>query len=67
MILIYLHIFTMFVAVALSFGSVLVVHRVAATGNLRRFARCLATIAPIARIIPMILGWACCWALSRRL
>jgi hypothetical protein len=56
MILIYLHIFTMFVAVALSFGSVLVVHRVATTGQLPAIRTVFGVIAPIARIIPMIFG-----------
>jgi hypothetical protein len=56
MILIYLHIFAMFVAVALSFGSVLVVHRVAATGHLPAIRTVFGVIAPIARVIPMIFG-----------
>ena len=56
MILIYLHIFTMFVAVALSFGSVLMLHRVAATGNVAAIRTLFGAATPIARLIPMIFG-----------
>jgi hypothetical protein len=46
----------MFVSVALSFGSVLVAHRVAATGNLAAIRTVFGTLAPIARLIPMLFG-----------
>ncbi len=55
-IFIFLHIFTMFLAVALSIGSSLVLQRVAATGNVAAIRTTFGAAAPIGRATPMVFG-----------
>ncbi|HTP07176.1 MAG TPA: DUF2269 family protein [Anaerolineae bacterium] len=56
MVFIYLHIFTMFLAVALSVGSELVLHRVAATENVAAIRTIFAAAKPLEKAIPMAYG-----------
>jgi uncharacterized membrane protein len=56
MIFIYLHIFAMFLAVALSVGSELVLHRVAATENVTAIRTVFGVAKPIEKAIPMVYG-----------
>ena len=56
MLFIYLHIFVMFLAVALSVGSELVLQRVAATENVTAIRTVFGAARPIVKAIPMVYG-----------
>ena len=56
MVFIYLHIFAMFMGVALSVGSELVLHRVAMTENVTAIRTVFVSAQPIGRAIPMAYG-----------
>ncbi len=53
---IYLHIFTMFLAVAVSVGSELVLHQVAATESVVALRTVLGAVEPLGKAIPMLYG-----------
>ena len=55
-IFIFLHIFTMFVAVALSVGTALMLQRVAATSNVTAIRTTFGAAAPLARTTSMVYG-----------
>ena len=55
-IFIFLHVFTMFVAVALSVGTALLLQRVAAAGNIAAIRTTFGTAAPLGRRTPMVFG-----------
>ena len=55
-IFIFLHIFTMFVAVALLVGTALMLQRVAATGNVTAIRTTFGAAAPLARTTSMVYG-----------
>jgi hypothetical protein len=55
-IFIFLHIFAMFLGVALSIGSSLILHRVAATGNVAAIRTAFGAAMPIGRASPMVFG-----------
>ena len=56
MIFIFLHVFTMFLAVALAVGSELVLHRVAATENVAAIRTIFGAAKPLVKAIPMAYG-----------
>jgi hypothetical protein len=55
-IFIFLHVFTMFLGVALSIGAGLVLQRVAATGNVAAIRTTFGAVASIGRAAPMVFG-----------
>ncbi len=56
MLFIFLHIVTMFTAVALSLGVQLIVYRVATTGNVAAIRTAFGVAQPIGRAAPMVYG-----------
>jgi hypothetical protein len=56
MLFIYLHIFTMFAAVALSVGPAWVLHRVAATEDVAAIRTAFGVAQPLGRVAPMVYG-----------
>ena len=56
MVFIYLHIFTMFLAVALSVGSEWILQRVAVTENVAAIRTIFGAAKPIEKAIPMVYG-----------
>jgi hypothetical protein len=56
MLFIYLHIFVMFLAVAVSVGSEVVLHRIAATENVAAIRTAFGVAQPIGKAAPMIYG-----------
>ena len=56
MVFIFLHIFTMFLAVALSVGSEVVLHQVASTENVTTIRTAFKAAQPIGKAIPMVYG-----------
>lgn len=56
MLWIFLHIFTMFAAVALSVGPAWVLHRVAATENVPAIRTAFGVAQPLGRVGPMLYG-----------
>ena len=56
MVFIFLHIFAMFLAVALSVGSEVVLHQVASTENVTTIRTAFKAAQPIGKAIPMVYG-----------
>ncbi len=65
-IFIFLHILTMFIAVALTVGSEQLLRRVAATENVAAIRTTFGAAVPLRRAIPMTTGSGSCWASSPR-